>query len=357
MKRNLAIVLGLSTTCLAVASPSLPEGLKFKGWVDLFYQYDFNRSPFGRNLTGREFDLKAGAFELANAELNMVYAKKGAPFSVVLDLGTGRNVEINNGLDAKNAHHDEIVQQFYLSLPQKDGSTLDLGKFNTWIGLESVYTVDNPNYSLGSLFWYAQPNWHVGMRWTKPFNDTSTGALYVVNGWNEIQDTNGSKTLGASYAKTISKKLSATFGYIGGKEGTNGIGLPNIGQSDVHMADLIATYTVSDKHTIMFNGDYASSAGANSGHWYGYSVYSNHKLSDSKDASIRFSIVNDPQMLRGAPGSISSWTGTYNVRTTEASTIRLELRFDQANSNYFQNGAAGFSNNRTTLTIAQVLRF
>ena len=123
------------------------------------------------------------------------------------------------------------------------------------------------------------------------------------------------------------------------------------------MADLVATYTLSDKHTLAFNGDYASSAGANSGHWYGFSLNSNHKLSDKTDASIRFSTIKDPQNLRGAVGSVSSWTGTYNVKTGADTTFRFKLRFDQASSNLFENGASGFSNNRTTLTIAHVIRF
>lgn len=352
-KSHVFVVGGLILANQAFAS----DDLKMSGWVDLFYQYDFNHSPFGSSLTGRGFDIRAGAFELANAEVNLKYGKKGGPFSVTLDLGVGRNVQINNGLDGANGNKNQVFQQFYVSLPFKDGSSLDLGKFNTWIGSESVYTVDNANYSLGTLFWYAQPSWHIGGRWSKPINDSSSAALYVVNGWNETQDTNNSKTFGASYSKAFSKKLSATLGYIGGKEGTNGIALPNAGQSDVHMADLIATYTLSDRQTLVFNGDYASSAGANSGHWSGYSIYSNHHLSDTRDASLRFSTVSDPQNLRGANGSISSWTGTYNMKMSEASTLRFELRYDMASTSIFQNGAAGMSNNRTTLTLAHVLRF
>ena len=340
----------------ALATDDTKTDLKVKGWLDLFYQYDLNHSPFGTNLTGREFDMKAGVFELANAEVNFSYSTKGLPFSIVMDLGLGRNVQVNNGLDGNNNHRNQIFQQAYLSMPFKDGSTLDFGKFNTWIGPESVYTVDNTNYSLGTLFWYAQPNWHVGGRYTKPLSSSTTATFYVVNGWNETIDSNHSKTLGLSLAKTVNKKLSATLSYIGGKEGTNGIGLPTAGQSDVHMGDLIATYAVSDKHSLMLNADYASAAGANSGHFYGYSLYSNHKLSDKNDLSFRFSTVKDPQNLRGAQGSINSWTGTFNMKSSENTTWRLEFRLDQASSNLFETSGAP-KNNRSTITIAHVIRF
>ena len=353
---TLTLALGFALATSAFAAGDLRDDLKVKGWLDLYYQWDLNHSPFGTNLTGREFDMKAGVFELASAAVNLSYARKGLPFTVTLDLGLGRNVQVNNGLDGNNNHRDQIFQQAYLSVPFKDGSSLDFGKFNTWIGPESVYTVDNPNYSLGTLFWYAQPNWHVGGRYTKPFSDTTTATFYVVNGWNETFDSNHSKTLGVSLAKTVNKKLSTTFNYIGGTEGTNGIGLPNAGQSDVHMVDLIATYAVSDKHTLMFNGDYASSSGANSGHFYGYSLYSNHKLSDKNDFSFRFSTVQDPQNLRGARGSVSSWTGTYNMKSSEDTTWRLEVRLDEASTNMYETSGTP-KNNRTTITIAHVIRF
>lgn len=357
MKKIIALAGVVGLSCFVLASDEKKDDLKFKGWIDLYYQYDFNHSPLGTNLIGREFDNRAGTFELANVAANFVYSRKGMPFSVILDLGLGRNVQINSGLDAANGNRNQIFQQLYISIPFKDGSNLDLGRFNTWIGPESVYTVDNANYSLGTLFWYAQPNWHIGARYAKPLSPTSTATFYAVNGWNETEDTNASKTFGFSLAKTFNNKLSATLGYIGGKEGTNGIALPTTGQSDVHMVDLIATYAVSDRHSIVFNGDYASSAGANSGHWYGYSIYSNHKLSETSKGSLRFSTIQDPKNLRGAAGSISSWTGTYDLHTNPASTLRLELRYDMASTSMFQSGTAGMSNNRTTLTIAHVLRF
>jgi hypothetical protein len=345
----------LVTSVFAADEPQ--SDLKVKGWIDLYYQYDLNHSSFGTHLTGREFDMKAGVFELANAELNMFYARKRLPFTFTLDLGLGRDVQVNNGLDGNNNHRNQIFQQAFISLPFSDGSTLDLGKFNTWIGPESVYIVDNPNYSLGTLYWYAQPNWHVGGRYSKPLGSSTSASFYVVNGWNETIDSNHHKTLGLSLSKTLSKKLSATLGYIGGKEGTNGIALPNPGESDVHMGDLIATYEVSDKHSLMLNADYASSKGANSGHWSGYSIYSNHHLSDTRDLNFRFSTVQDPQNLRGPATSISSLTGTYNLKTSEKTTWRMEARYDFANSSIFESSGSATRDNRTSLTLAYVVRF
>ncbi len=355
MKKYLAISLIATLSCLGLASDDHKD-FKITGWFDVYYQYDFNRSPFGVNLTGRGYDTRAGSFELANAQLNIKYGKKDSPFSLTADLALGRNAQINSALDAANGNSNQAIQQLFVTFTQKDGSTFDIGKFNTWIGYESPYTIDNANYSVSTLFNFGQPVWHVGLRYSKPLSDTATASLFAVNGWNETQDTNSSKTFGFSYAKTLSKKLSATLGYIGGKEGPNGIGLPNSGLSDVHMLDLVATYAASDKQAFVFNGDYASSAGANSGHWTGWSIFSNTKLSDKNDFSLRFSTLQDGNNLRGVGGSIGSLTGTFNIKTSDVSTLRLEARSDMANTSFFQSGS-GSSKSRTTLTIAHQVRF
>lgn len=351
---SLALVAPLMAFANAADTPS---DFKISGWLDTYYQYDFNHSPFGTNLTGRGYDVRANSFELAYALVSLKYGKKDSPFSLTADLAVGRNAQINSSLDAANGNSNQAIGQLFVSFSQKDGSTFDIGKFNTWIGYESPYTIDNAGYSVSTLFNYAQPVWHVGLRYSKPLSEAATASLYAVNGWNETSDTNASKTFGFSYAKKLTPKLSTTVGYIGGKEGSNGIGLPNSGQSDVHMVDVVSTYTVSDKHTLAFNGDYASSAGANSGHWTGWSLFSNHTLSDKTDFSLRFSTVQDPNGLRGVGGSIGSLSGTYNFKTSDKSTLRLELRNDFANTPFFQSGAAGTSKSRTTLTIAHQIRF
>jgi hypothetical protein len=356
MKKSLILALVIPVSSFAHASDEHKD-LTIAGWLDLYYQYDFNHSPLGTSLTGRGFDTRANSFELANLLLSIKYAKKDSPFSLTTDLATGRNAELSSALDAANGNRNQIIQQLFVTFTQKDGSTIDFGKFNTWIGFESPYTIDNPNYSISTLYNYGQPVWNVGLRYTKPINETTTAGIYAVNGWNETQDTNTSKTFGLTYAKTLSKKLSATVGYIGGDEGPNGIGLPNAGLSGVHQLDFIATYAVSDKHTLVFNGDYASSAGSNSGHWTGWSLFSNHKLNDKNDVSLRFSTLQDPNGLRGIGGSIGSLTGTFNLKTSATSTLRFEARNDFSNLSLFESGASGSSKSRTTLTIAHQMRF
>jgi Putative beta-barrel porin-2, OmpL-like. bbp2 len=128
----------------------------------------------------------------------------------------------------------------------------------------------------------------------------------------------------------------------------------------VQMLDIVAIYKTSEKHSFAFNGDYASAksleTGGNSGNFSGWSFYSNHKLSDSRDFSLRYSLFHDKDGLRGVGGTIGSLTGTYNIRTGENSLLRFEIRNDFANQSIFAEGA-GFNDKHTTLTIAHTIRF
>ncbi|HLP00349.1 MAG TPA: outer membrane beta-barrel protein, partial [Fimbriimonas sp.] len=211
MNRTLTLAL---TTVLASAAFAGDE-FKFSGWLDTYYQHDFNKSALGTNLAGRQFDPRAGTFELASAQVNFKWTRSEA-FSLVAELALGRTPGISSAYDAANGNSNQIFQQLYASFTQKNGATLDIGKFNTWVGYESVYVVDNANYSLATLTNFAQPTWHVGARYSKPVSETSSFSLYLVNGWNETNDTNSSKTYGATFSKAVGEDKNLTFNYIGG---------------------------------------------------------------------------------------------------------------------------------------------
>lgn len=357
------------SSLLAPSAFAGDDDLKIGGFADFYYLYDFNRSGTQGTLNGRAFDVKNNTLSLSHVLITLrKQATEKTRFGFAADLSFGRFADINAGFDFQSGDSLRNFQQAYGTYLAKDGATLDFGKFNSWVGYESLYSVDNANYSIGTLFNNEEPNWHVGLRYLKPINDKSTLGFYLVNGWNETEDSNGSKTLGLSYARTWSDKLSTTFNWIGGNEGTNGVGLPGPGQSNVQMIDFTSTYKLNAKHTLAFNADYASSkaieAGVTSGNWHGFSFYSMHKLSDANDIALRYSVTHDPNSLRildpGANfvgGSSGSWTLTYNTRTTDKSLLRFEFRTDFANRQLFQDGFAGTSDRRNTFAISHVIKF
>src|SRR5690606_2938601 len=74
--------------------------------------------------------------------------------------------------------------------------TLDIGKFDTFVGAEVADSHLNYNYSRGLLFWLAQPYYHTGLRANLDLSEQVWLTGLVANGWNNSVDNNFGKTFG-----------------------------------------------------------------------------------------------------------------------------------------------------------------
>src|SRR5262249_20320347 len=138
-------------------------------------------------------DVKHNNFSLASARVSIVGKPvKDSDASVTLELQAGRNAEIDNLAEPGGTERYKYIRQLFLTYPVKgSGVTLDFGKFMTNLGYETGISGDNENYGRSFLFTLAQPLYHTGLRATKSLTKTVTAAAGVVNGWNEVDDSNG----------------------------------------------------------------------------------------------------------------------------------------------------------------------
>jgi transposase len=98
---------------------------------------------------------------------------------------------------------------------------VDLGKFVTHIGGETIETVKNWNYSHAFFYTYAIPFQDTGARLNYNWSDTLYTEIYVVNGWNVTHDNNSGRTWGPSVGWTKNyPELGAAYSL---KEGFYGI--------------------------------------------------------------------------------------------------------------------------------------
>ncbi len=338
------------------------------GHLDFYYQYDFGKPGVGADLVGRAFDVRNESFSLASAQINIVRAPtKSEPFGLTLNLVTGKNADLLVAARQPNETAYKLVQQAYGTYDDGKGLTIDFGKFTTWVGFEVLATPDNPNYSLSHLFNFGQPFWHAGLRASKKVSDKLAFTGAVVNGWNEVEDTNGAKSLGFGLVYTLDENDTFILNYLGGNEGAgvvNGSGFAALGEWNVQLVDFDYVRTFGKKFKMIFDGTYASAtgntAGATSGNWYGFEAHAIAELNDRQNLAIRYDTFKDHEGLRffglGNSGSLSSLTATWNYAVTPSSQFRVELRRDFASSNVFASDS-GARSNRTTLTVAQAIRF
>src|SRR5215471_14705255 len=191
----------------------------FTGLFDGYYGYNFNKpasqnNQFINGSASRAFDVNSQMFSLNYAELAV--EQKASPVGYRFDFGFGDTARVVNSSEPSTADLQHIQQAFVTV--KKDNISFDFGKFVTPLGAEVIETKDNWNYSRSILFTYAIPFYHFGLRSTFAASDKATFAAYVVNGWNNVRDNNGDKSIGLMATFKPSEKLTLTENYLGGKE-------------------------------------------------------------------------------------------------------------------------------------------
>ncbi|HEY0866541.1 MAG TPA: outer membrane beta-barrel protein, partial [Fimbriimonas sp.] len=181
----------------------------------------------------------------------------------------------------------------------------------------------------------------------------------LVQGWNEVEDSNGSKSVhvGAAYAATerLNIALNGYFGREGTKDGpVSGIGFAGF-EVDTTLLDLVASYRLDPHTKLGLNVDLGEARGA--GKFGGFALYGRKNLGADSAAAVRLEHTEDPEGLRtGLAANYRSLTATYDHQVAENLSLRFELRHDLSNRAAFVS-EDGLRKNRTTLTFAQVLRF
>lgn len=353
------------TSILANAADDT-SGWTYNGHLDFYYMYDFGTPGMAQGVNFRQFDVNNNQFGFAVLEVDV--AKKPTakdPFGLTANFTAGNNADIVSGFDPDGGA-SKLIQQLYVTyaVPNSD-ATIDLGKFSSWIGYEGVDSSANDNYSRSFLYTLGQPIYHAGLRGTKSITKNLTGSVYLVNGWNETQDSNGGKSYGATIGYTPSSATSITANYYGGEEGSgglSGIAFTSAGARTISLGDLVITHQLTKSIKLALNADYADAKGFDGtagGKWNGIVGYVKDQFTDKFAGTIRYENFNDPDGLRGTgnPGRFDSLTGTLDYQMTKDALFRLELRYDTSNAAVFNADNGSVKNNRTTLCLSHVLKF
>lgn len=339
------------------------------GYADFYAQSDFHRATAGQDLNGRGYDPRHESFRLGllefDASLKPVPAKR---LGFTLNLIYGENTQYQFSTEPGGTNKYRNFGQAYVTGVTSGSKplTIDVGEFYTFIGYEGFDARSQDNYGRSFLYTLMQPNYHFGARVSAPLSSSTTGTVYVVNGWNEIKDANNRKSIGASLAVNMSPKLAVTLSGYDGDEGSQtpndggsygGLGLPNPGNVHVDMADLIVTYQVRPNLKFGLNADYASLKDASATGWNGIALYGRQTLGAKAAAALRVESVQDAGGLRaGVPIRLNSITGTYDYNFNKSVTTRFEVRRDGASTAFFAS-SSGLRSERTTLTGALILKF
>ena len=362
-----ALAMAAAAAALADDAPAAPAAdaspFASSGYLDASHTNLSGAGFFSSGGANRVFDTKKSGFTLQQAAINVGYQPK-AGFGGFLNLIAGNDADLTAPYNFYGNSHKFDVTQAYVQYATSS-VTVIAGKFVTLAGAEVIASPSNPNFSRSILFGFAIPFTHTGVRATYAASDTVNLILGANQGWDDVKDTNTSKTaeVGATYApaKTLSFAASGYFG----KER---IGyMTNVGpQGQRSLVDVVATWNATDALTVILNVDWGKQSDVTDGvytpfaaTWRGIAGYLNYTISDKWKASLRAEYLNDSDGYR--TGVAQTWkevTVTVAFLPTKWLEVRGEVRADNSDSASFVKNAAGeVMSSQNSVSVQALLKF
>lgn len=327
--------------------------LTITGMVDVNFNKNFN-NPTSHINGYRNFDVYENQFNLNEARITL--QKNAAPVGFRVDLAYGQAMDIVNS-DASLGSQKSLknIEQAYLTavIPIGNGLTVEAGKMSTHMGGEVIETLSNINYSRSIMFAYAIPYFHMGVCASYPFSPQFSATLYVYNGWNNVNENNTDKSIGAEITWIPSSAFTFIENYIGGAEEPNST-------AKRHVFDSIFNIQATDALFVTVNADYGQESNpAGLLVWKGAALTAKYSINDVSAVAARGEYYYDQNgFTTGTAQALKEITLTYEYKFGGSLVTRLEYRRDFSDMNTFEDETGTFTkNNQNTLLIGSVYSF
>ncbi len=207
------------STAVAAAAPDTAIKVTFGGFVDGYYAYDFNRPPS----IDRSYTTQPARHDEFNINLAFVEAKvDGARVHGRLALQAGTAVQSNYAGEpaigaVSGSSLSRHIQEAFAGYKVADELWIDGGIFFSHIGNEAWISRDNWTYSRSFVAEFT-PYYETGVRavWSATSKLTVTGV--VVNGWQNISETNSDKAVGIRLDYALSPNVTISYDNFFGNE-------------------------------------------------------------------------------------------------------------------------------------------
>ncbi len=346
------------------------KGIKFRGWAEVYLEHNFNDPSADAvnanqgasvvrakdlKIEGRTFDVRSNRFRLnlAEVEVEKVPERNRIGFKIDLALGDVQNI-IFDSVRAASPRSvrgaDRIIQHASVSYlaPVGTGLRIDVGKFVTHIGGETIESIKNRNFSHSYYYTYAIPFQDTGVRLNYAFTPKVYGEFYALKGWNVTFDNNSGKTFGATLGFTPTPKLSVYANYLGGPERNNN----SRDRRDLY--DFQIVYSPTATLQTMVNIDIARDENAvalgRNAAWNGVTFYVRKNFNGRFFPTLRAEYYNDRDgFTTGVAQRVGSFTFTgdykigkdYKVGKKDGFVkflLRPEVRLDVSDGRFFSEG-------------------
>lgn len=316
----------------------------FGGFVDAYYAYDFGRPPtFDRSFAGgapfTTQPARSNEFNVNLADVAMNLSGQRLHGRLALQAGTA--VQSNYAGEPTNGSVSgpslsRNIQEAYAGYRVSPTLWIDGGIFFSNMGEESWVSKDNPTYTRSLVSEYS-PYYSSGVRALWQATPTLGVRLDVVNGWQNISETNTAKGVGVRLDYAVAPTTTISYyNFVNGEtEGRlrvfNGLGATVTAGATRLLGEL-------DVGSL---GPPSSSRGTAT--WWGYTAIVRRQITTPMAVVARIERYADPEQVNIVTGQTNPFRGNgasigVDVSPQARFRWRTELRGFFADASVFPNG-------------------
>jgi hypothetical protein len=312
---------------IAVPDTAKPK-VSFGGFVDTYYAYDFGK-PAGKDRFYTTQPARHNEFNVNLAYLEARLSGDRVHGRVALQAGTSvqSNYAGEPSLGAiSGGTLSRHIQEAYAGILLTRGLWLDGGIFYSHIGQESWATRDNPTYTRSLIADYT-PYYSSGLRFVWQATPKLTAQLHVINGWQNISETNDDKAVGVRLEYAVSPQLLLGYSNFLGNE------LPDSAETHVRFFNQGFAKATLGKTNWWLTVDYGRQ-GRDSGEtadWISGSFIGQLQVTPTAAVNARIERYSDPDQViitTGLPYGFQAWGGSVglDIKIADVALWRVEAR-------------------------------
>lgn len=327
------------------------------GYVDAYYAYDFGQpATLDRAFTTQPARANEFNVNLAFVEANLSGDRIRGRLALQAGTAVQSNYAAEPTLGANSgptlARH---LQEAYVGVQLHDRLWVDAGVFYSNVGVESWVSSDNLTLTRSLTADYS-PYYSSGVRAIWQASSRVAVRVDIINGWQNISETNSDKAIGTRVDLTLRDGLTAShYAFVG-----NEVGRPRL------YTGLGISGALSERTAIAANMDVGlqdAAAGDAADAWVGGSLMLRRRVTDRTSISARGEWYNDPSQViiaTGGPGFRAAG-GSLGLDVTPRAGVmwRTEARMLSSPDALFpdRDSAGGFGTQNVVLTTSLALRF
>ena len=315
---ELALSVLLFTPAVSNAQSAADTSLKVTigGFIDGYYAYDFDRPPtidrsfFGGALFTTqparhdEFNVNLAYVE-ANISGNRVHGR------LALQAGTSvqdnYNSEPNIGI-VSGPLLSRLLQEAYAGYQVAQNLWVDAGIFYSNAGLEGWVSKDNPTYTRSLVADYS-PYYSSGVRATWQATPKLTARFDLINGWQNISETNSEKALGLRLDYSATPNLTLSYYNLFNDE----VGDSLEAGTRLRIFNGVGAKYATSQLTLLGELDAGTlrppSSGGSTGDWWGFTAIARQKVTGTVAVVGRVEVYRDPQQVNIVTGLSQPFRG------------------------------------------------